>query len=112
MPQKLLHHPEVCAGFAGQGGEGVAAAVRGQVTHGRFGLAELAKESVVVTGEVSGMQQRPVFSAEQELALVGQCAEAVRPKSLTNRCKCIGSMADSSMSFSSCGILLATSPSV
>lgn len=65
MAQQLLNNPNIGTCFPGQGGEGVAAAVGGQVTNRRFYFPQSAKECVKVPGEIPGMENRTVFRAEQ-----------------------------------------------
>ncbi len=77
MSQKLLHHPQISAGFPGQRGEGMAAAMGGQMPDGRLRLPQLAEEVVIVTGEIPGVKKRPVLGAEQELPLVRQMLQTI-----------------------------------
>ena len=77
MSQQLLNDPDICTGFTGQGGKGMAATVGGQVTNRRFHFPQSAKECVKVPGEIPGMENRTVFRAEQIFPGMGQMLEPV-----------------------------------
>lgn len=77
MSQQLLNDPDICTGFTGQGGEGVAAAVGGQVTHRGHRFPQLAKECIIVPGKIPGMKNRAVLCTEQKFSRMGQTLEPI-----------------------------------
>lgn len=77
MAQQLLNNPNIGTCFPGQGGEGVAAAVGGQVTHRGHRFPQLAKECIIVPGKIPGMKNRAVLCTEQKFSRMGQTLEPI-----------------------------------
>ena len=77
MTEKFLDYPNIGTGCAGQGGKGMAAAVRGKAADRRILFPKLTEKSFIVPGEIPGMEQGTILCAEQVFSGMGEMLQAV-----------------------------------